>query len=747
MSYNHFHCRNITGEEVVINLRVLVTGGYGFIGSFVAERFYKEGYEVSLIDSMSSGDKSNITFKHKSYIVSIEDRKCEEIFRSTKFDVVVHLAAQVNVSTSLDNPRLDTKSNVLGLSNILSLSHKYGVKKFIFASSAAVYGENDRLPLAESEECEPISPYGLNKWIGETYCRKWQDIYGLETICFRFSNVYGPRQGSVGEGGVVSIFTERALHAKELMIFGDGGQTRDFIYVEDIADAIYRASYSSLTGVYNLSTNRETSVNELVDTLQSLHGPIPVTYKEGRSGDIYRSVLDNSRIKKDLDWAPKYSLQEGLGRTYRWFADEHKRSEERPADVKADGSPVWTTVKKALPYAENALAFGVTAWITLSLQNGMYDILDFRLIYIILLGILYGNRQSLIAVAMSVALYVYQQLDNGREFVSLLHDTEFFFHTAVYLFIGLVVGYAIERKNLALRNMKRQTETTEEKYAFLNDIYTETRLVKDELQLQVMNSSDSFGKIYSVTKELESLEPESIFNSTVSVVESIMKVQVVSIYTVNKYGNYLRLVTRSGSGDYEVAKSIKVEDVDFAKHVLHDKKLFVNKELQADAPLMAAPVWNGREVVAVVALYGMKFDHFTLYYQNLFKITVDLVSSALSRALSFVEATENVRYIDGTPVLKPDVFHDILVSKRIGRAKHGTEYVLLSAGEGNELTIDLSHLISGSLRETDYIGIGPGGELMVLLSNSSLAEAAFVLERLRKNGVTLTVAEEEAEYV
>ncbi|AZN39571.1 NAD-dependent epimerase/dehydratase family protein [Paenibacillus albus] len=307
-------------------MKVLITGGYGFIGSHVADRFNKEGYEVYIIDNLTSGTTQNVNYKHKGYRLSAEDKKCEEIFRSNRFDAVVHLAAQVNVTESINNPRLDTQSNVLGLVNMLSLAQKYAVKKFIFASSAAVYGMNDNLPLPENAVCDPISPYGISKHVGEEYCLKWNELYGLDTIVFRFSNVYGPRQAHTGEGGVVSVFMENALAGRALTVNGDGEQTRDFIYVEDVADAIYRASYSRLQGVYNLSTNTECSVNELAHHVMSLHDTTYIEYGEERAGDIKRSVLDNARVNKDLDWAPLYNFQEGLNKTYTWFSDNDTRT-------------------------------------------------------------------------------------------------------------------------------------------------------------------------------------------------------------------------------------------------------------------------------------------------------------------------------------------------------------------------------------------------------------------------------------
>jgi nucleoside-diphosphate-sugar epimerase len=204
---------------------------------------------------------------------------------------------------------------------MLQLSNKYGVKKLVFASSAAVYGFNNDIPLVEAALCDPISPYGINKWIGELYCNKWTEMFGVKTLCCRFSNVYGPKQGTIGEGGVVSIFINRVLEWKTQEVYGDGEQTRDFIYVEDVAYAIYRSVEHDLKGVYNLSTNTETSVNDIIYTLEQFKEVKAVIYKAPKLGDIKYSRLDNNRLIRDLDWVPHYDFQEGLKKTFEWFTN------------------------------------------------------------------------------------------------------------------------------------------------------------------------------------------------------------------------------------------------------------------------------------------------------------------------------------------------------------------------------------------------------------------------------------------
>lgn len=300
-------------------MKVLVTGGYGFIGSFVSEKFHREGHEIIIVDNLSSGNVANCDFQHSAFILDVESRLLDMIFQHHEIDIVVHLAAQINIVASIKDPYADTKSNILGLTNLLQLSAKHRVKKFLFASSAAVYGMSDEIPLSEQRECNPITPYGINKLLGEYYCNKWNELYGLDTLCLRFSNVYGPRQGAIGDGGVISSFMERLKDKKPLVVYGNGNQTRDFIYVEDIAEGIYRASQTQVSGAMNLSTNDEHSINEVIEILSETVSIPSVVREAPRSGDIFRSRLDNTFLKDTLHWEPGYSLNQGLKSTYEWF--------------------------------------------------------------------------------------------------------------------------------------------------------------------------------------------------------------------------------------------------------------------------------------------------------------------------------------------------------------------------------------------------------------------------------------------
>ena len=712
-------------------MKVLITGGYGFIGSHVADRFYKEGYEVHIIDNLVTGKKENITFKHKFYHLSIDDPKCRKVFAAYNFDIVVHLAAQASVATSMHNPTYDAQSNIVGLVQMLKFATEYKVKKFIFASSAAVYGEQSELPITEGVHTNPISPYGLSKLMGKKYCNNWAASQGLSSICFRFSNVYGPRQTHEGEGGVVSIFLNRLLTNHKLYVHGDGNQTRDFIYVEDVAFAIYRASQSTLTGIYNLSTNTEASVNDLIHHYESFHGAVETVQVASREGDIQRSVLNNARIIQDLDWAPLYTFEEGLQKTYEWGASSKPVEQAVVKEKKV--VPNWYTNIK--PYLENFILFFVLSVIVMSVDIPIFSVFEVGIFYIITLGAIYGNRQAFFAVCLSISLLLVDYFRQGREIVSLLYDTTFFFQISIFLFIGLVVGYSVQRKNIKIAEQQETLDDLQTRHDFLETIHEELRDVKDELQLRVLNNEDSFGKIYSITKELNEVEPEKIFTHTIEVVQKTMRCENVSIYLLNEDQTYLRLVASSYLlGEKPRTSSLKVADTRYIQQIISTKTIFANRNLLANVPGMAAPIFYDNKIKAILTINDLPFSSFSNYYENLFKVISGLIETSLNRAFEYIRLTEESRYIGQSIILQPNVSHEILNSKMLAEEKYNMPYALLKIQVDAGVLQQVAGKAHQLLRETDYIGYIED-KLFVLLSNTTKEDVSFIVNRFNNAGI------------
>lgn len=302
-------------------MRVCVTGGAGFIGSHLVDRLIALGHTVLVIDNLTTGVREFVNPKAVFIEMDVRDANIESIFADFKPQVVFHEAVQTMVPASMENPKMDCDVNLLGLVNILEASRKHKVEHFLMPSSAAVYGDLDTLPLTEDMIGKPTSFYGLTKLTGEGYLRIYEQAFGLKTVCFRYSNVYGPRQGDGGEGGVISIFTRLINEGQGLTIFGDGEQTRDFIYVDDVVEANIKAmNHPELTGVYNISTNTSTSVNKLVSYFKSISNKdLLVYYEAERTGDIRHSRLCNQKAKVDFDFLATVDLERGLRDTISYF--------------------------------------------------------------------------------------------------------------------------------------------------------------------------------------------------------------------------------------------------------------------------------------------------------------------------------------------------------------------------------------------------------------------------------------------
>mgnify|MGYP000524030512 CR=1 FL=1 len=307
-------------------MKYLVTGGAGFIGSHVADLLVKGGHEVVIVDDLSSGTKENIHSKATFEKCDIRDEECmRAVFEKYRPDFVYHFAAQLSVRKSVEDPVFDAQVNIIAFIHLLNLSKEFLVKKVIFASSAGtVYGDKEELPVPETVDTRPECPYGISKLAMEKYAYYYYLTYQLPYVALRFSNVYGPRQNPHGEAGVVGIFTERMLEGKECFINGDGETTRDFVYVDDVADACILALDEEVIGEYNISRGVQTSVNTIAELLVEYteYGK-EVPHREAKPGEQRYGEYDSTLYQEKTGWSPDIDIKTGLKQTVEWF-QKHK---------------------------------------------------------------------------------------------------------------------------------------------------------------------------------------------------------------------------------------------------------------------------------------------------------------------------------------------------------------------------------------------------------------------------------------
>ena len=311
--------------------RVLVTGGAGFIGSHIAEEFLADGWEVTVLDDLSRGQQRNVPKGARFVRADIRSSEARRLLVDGRFDVLNHHAAQIDVRVSVDRPAFDAEINLVGFVNLLEGAGEGGVKRVVFASSGGVvYGETDVFPTPETDAKRPVSPYGVSKLAGEHYLRALGMLRGFEGVAMRYANVFGPRQDPKSEAGVVSIFVSRVLENRPMTIFGDGTQTRDYVFVRDVARANVLASRAALSArdgidgaAFNIATGRERTVLDVAEAVMDvMEARVPLEFAPPRAGELLRSTLDITKAERALGWRPQHTFEHGLGELVTWFREE-----------------------------------------------------------------------------------------------------------------------------------------------------------------------------------------------------------------------------------------------------------------------------------------------------------------------------------------------------------------------------------------------------------------------------------------
>lgn len=304
--------------------RALITGGSGFIGSHLVDRLIDEGFDVTVVDNLSTGDKKYLNPRASFYELDICDPDLKKVLESQHPDIVFHTAAQASVATSVADPNTDATINVLGTLNLLSICSSLGIRRFVYSSTGgALYGNPEELPCPETHPIRPVSPYGASKYAAEVYIRAFAESTGLKYTILRYSNVYGPRQDPFGPAGVIAILAQRMLTNKKVTIYGSGDQERDFVYISDVVDANLKAAEEKENEEYNIGVGEGTSLNTIVSMLAKFTNySLSPVHEPAREGDVFKIALDNKKAKQLLGWYPKIDLSDGINITVEYFKNK-----------------------------------------------------------------------------------------------------------------------------------------------------------------------------------------------------------------------------------------------------------------------------------------------------------------------------------------------------------------------------------------------------------------------------------------
>lgn len=714
-------------------MNILITGNIHSFAPMLARELAKEKHKVVLAGENAKDlqlDQKNLIF----HAINPAEILFRDALSSYKFDFVIYVptreedlgADSHNVGQQLD-----------GLRNTLELAAKEQVKRFFYVSSTEIYG--NMLDASENAEPEPSSLNGHTLLAGEQYCLIYYNRFDLNTTILRLPFVYAPGSNF----GMLYKLLKDSVHSNKVILPGDEKTPASFLHVEDVADLIKRIMDEDKgreSQVINLSSAHPIAFSVLADKLKRYFPRVEFTFDE--QNQIFTRPVTVGIAHRVFDWVDLHDLMVEL--------DDYMESLQGgliPTPLTWRG--VLTQISKytdILKWVELLLGAALTQYLTqLTGTLIQYKYIDFRLLFVIIMGSLYGFRFGLYAAAlMSLSLfYTWYQL--SIDWSLLAYNVGNWFPLALYFVTGLFFGYSHDRNETLVDNINKQTALIFEKYEFLYDVFNEIRRLKDEFREQVIGYRDSFGKIYTITRELDTLQEHAVYFRALTILEDLMENKNIAIYSLNPDSAYARLEVSSISLSYKLAKSLKLSDFPEAVTAIEQGVIFQNTNLLPNYPAYIAPVLNYsypfNVPVAIVVIWSVRFEQYSTYYFNLFKVISGLIQASLVRATKFLDANYERVYLPSTRILTSDAFIDILKTRAEMRRNGVARYQLVMLDRDGQDYQDLYTKVSEGIRTTDIVGLQRDGNVYVLLSQADDIDADGVITRFKRLGLTSKVVE------
>ena len=696
--------------------KVLCLGLREAIALPLIQLFKKENWQVFFM-----GKDAPAYDDARSYMLDIMEEGAEQVFRVRRPDLLlVGLRA-------LNGPQ-----GAAQLERILALAEKSHTGKIILLSGAEVFApETDGA--TEDMTPNPVTREGRALACLEALALAWKHYSRLQLTIVRVPEVYGP--GNRTQDGLIGTFFS-AIAKGTAMPHWTREYKRDFLAARDLFYGILELQKRQYTDDFlHLSTGRGLTCQEFFQIAAKSIPHLPAELDDA-SLPYGQAILSPQKAARTLGWQARRFLPETIPLLYNRLQTALAESADQQEKRQKHG---WQNRlnEERMPYAENVagallmLAFQYVQGNTVSSLTGF----DLCYVYIAAMGLLYGRRQALLAVFFSVLIFAQRLFVLDSTLLTLLYLPQHLIHLVSYAFAGMVTAYFKEEQNFKLAAAKWQEKHDREAYHFLRNLFEENVQIKDQLYRQIVNSDDSIGRLYYIIRKLDTAEPENLFTQTAVVTAEILNVENVIIYVVSPNRQYLRQKVRVGQGTLARARSLRVAEYPYLQDVLAGKSIFVNRGLSREAPDLAAPIMYQGSVMAVIQVYDLDFDQWSMYQKNLLAITARLVSSSLARAYTWEQETQARRYVKGTRILKEEEFAKIREEYRKRREiqrDYSIRLLQVEAPQGNYERLDT--LLEGNIRAEDFVGLWQG-KTWLLLPDSTDATLTLVRERLEKAGI------------
>ncbi|HLO31123.1 MAG TPA: NAD-dependent epimerase/dehydratase family protein [Anaerolineales bacterium] len=709
-------------------MNILITGNLSSLTVTLVKELAKRKNRIVL--ASEAADKLGIA-SDDTVVHSIDPAgdTFRDVMSSYGFDIAVFISTREEQLYPQSD--LNTGHQLDGLRNTLELCKYENLKHFFYISSTEVYG--DMGDVSEQATPQPASANGHTLLAGEQYCRIYHDKFGVNVSIMRLTNIYGPDE----ESGLLYGLITACQQQREVSLPARENCEINLLHVRDVADFLIRAideEYTPEALVVNLAAAKPIAYSELARLLQ--HYYPAVTFHFPEEGELYTKTAKVSSAKRIYDWI-----------------DEHRFSDELKSVVESVHEE--RLPERSLPKVIGKNLFhypGILKWIELTLGAVLTQFLsemtgtliqfkyvDFRLLFVVIMGSIYGLRTGLYAAILVSISILYTWIQLGFDWALLVYNVGNWFPFALYFTAGLITGYNHDRSENQILNAQKQVSLIYEKYSFLYGVFNDIRNLKDEFRERLLGYRDSFGKIFTITRELDQLQEQAIYLRALSILEEHMDNKNIAIYSLDWNRAFARLEANSASLNEEISKSLRLSD--FPELLCHIEQgtIFQNTALLPNYPAYMVPIFNNtypfNVPAAMIVIWSVKFEQYSTYYYNLLKVICGLIQASLIRATLFSNANYERMYLPTTRILNHEAFREAFSIRVEMKKNRISDFQLIVLDNLDHNIQNVYPCISEEIRDDDIIGMGNDGNYYILLSQADKLTAQDVVARLTRIGI------------
>lgn len=720
-------------------MNILLIGGAGKVMDVMIDKLNKSNHRIYLLTGQKGKDREHGISRRRvfeKYDFLYDSESVKDVMESVRPEVVLYMGVYDTNFDWKHKGRTESVRYTSSLINILSAYSMLGGGRFIYLSSQDVYSSSYANDIPETENVSPKGFKALAAAQGEELCRNYRSMQGLDTIILRLDHIYGiPLKGQEEEDTCFKMCLE-AL--KTGHISASSRKSFSMLYVNDAVEQIYKAIAADQTGqsCYHISSMEEISETELAEIIIEKMGP-GISLSDQSVGEKYRNILDGKKFQDEFGQKIFTDYPEGVAQVAAFmkrYADSFLKAEDAGGGWEGR---LWHTVKVAaktlLPFIENIICFFVFRVLYGQASGSQYfGRLDFYLLYVLMFAAIYGQQQAIFSALLAVLGYCFRLEDAHLQFEVLLDYNTYVWMAQLFI-VGMVVGYIRDRLRHVQDDKEEELQYLYERIEDISEINDSNVRMKRNFEAQIVNQKDSLGKIYEITSSLEKYATEEVLFYAAQVLAELMDSRDVAVYIVANR-DYARLFSATSPEARKLGNSVKYTDTgDMYEELIHGR-VYINKTMEAELPLMASAVYSEDEMQLILMVWGLPWQRMTLSEANRLTVIGTLIQNASVRASRYLESLKGQRYIEGTSVLNEEAFTVLVRAFLEAKGKGLTECTLLEIVTGYQGYKPASSALAGSIRQTDYMGTMEGGKLYILLSNTDFENAQGVMERFHKIG-------------